>query len=136
ASAPLPPSKVLEGKYLYNFIGWSEEFDEITSNLNIYPVYEEIEKQFKVTFIDGNGQIVKEVFVSYGLNATPPVDATKNPTEDEYFLFTGWSGSYINVIQDQIIYATFRKVDRWYQVNFIGKNNELLNTQVIEYGKG
>lgn len=64
--APQAPER--EG---YDFIGWDKEFDRASEDMVIKAMYQP--KQFTVTFIGLDGEVVKEENVLYGLNATAPV---------------------------------------------------------------
>ncbi len=57
---------------------------------------------FTVTFKDWNGTTLKSQTTSYGGSVTPPT----NPSRVGY-TFTGWSGDYTGVIQDEVVVATY-----------------------------
>ncbi|NLK12522.1 MAG: hypothetical protein GX312_02915, partial [Candidatus Phytoplasma sp.] len=135
AIEPLAPEKQDEGRYEYHFTNWDKDFSEVVENMLIYPEYEEREKTFTVNFYDGNNQLISSQQVKYGLNATAPSKAEKSPTETKYYLFSRWDKNYTNITEDLEIYAEFNEVDRWYQVTFVGENQQILNQQIVEYGK-
>ena len=81
---------------------------------------------YTVTFTDGLGNVLKTQTVSYGYDASPP----SNPTRDGY-IFAGWSGTYTNITSNQTITAT------WTQNTFIVKfydRGTLLKTETVSYG--
>jgi len=135
ASAPMIPEKTLPGAYDYEFISWDKDFSVVTEDLIIKPIFEQVLKYFTVNFYDGNNNLIKSEKVGYNLNAIAPNNVTKMPTTTDYFIFDGWDKDFTKVTQDLDVYATFIHVDRWYNIRFIGENDELLTTQVVEYGK-
>lgn len=134
AHVPAAPLKEISGRYYYVFKKWSEDVSFIASNLNVYPLYDEFVKTYSVNFYDGDINLISKQIVEYGLNAIAPTDVKKTPTETIYYLFVGWDKAFTNVKEDLDVYAEFGEVDRWYTVSFIGKDQELLDQQIIEYG--
>ncbi|OED59032.1 InlB B-repeat-containing protein [Acholeplasma laidlawii] len=135
AIAPNAPSKIIDGPYAYEFIGWSEDFSNVKSNLEIYPEYEEKEITFTVNFFDGDNRLIKTDYVKYGLDAIAPSVATKTPTQNIYYIFDGWKTNYSGVTKNLDIEAKFIEVPRYYTVNFFDKDDNIINTQIIEYGQ-
>ena len=70
-SATAPTAPEVEG---YTFVGWSKDFTNVTSNLEVYPLYDDGKVEFVVSFMDWNGKILKEERLEAGQNATPPAD--------------------------------------------------------------
>ena len=134
AHVPAAPLKEISGRYYYVFKKWSEDVSFIASNLNVYPLYDEFVKTYSVNFYDGDINLISKQIVEYGLNAIAPTDVKKTPTETIYYLFVGWDKAFTNVKEDLDVYAEFGEVDRWYTVSFIGKDQELIDQQIIEYG--
>ena len=62
-----PEAPIKEG---HIFKGWSEEFEHVTSNLDIYPEYDE--QVFSVKFYDGDNELIRDVKVRYGKDAHSP----------------------------------------------------------------
>ncbi|WP_208454243.1 dockerin type I repeat-containing protein [Acholeplasma laidlawii] len=135
ATEPNAPSKIIDGPYAYEFIGWSEDFSNVKSNLDIYPEYEEKEITFTVNFFDGDNRLIKTDYVKYGLDAIAPSVATKTPTQNIFYIFDGWKTSYSGVTKNLDIEAKFIEVPRYYTVNFFDKDDNIINTQIIEYGQ-
>ena len=61
-----------------------------------------VEQTFTVTFVDKDGNILKEQIVKKGESATAP-----EAPEIEGFTFSGWSGSFENVTADVTITAVY-----------------------------
>lgn len=93
----------------------------VTANINVrIPKY-------TVTFVDYNGTVLKKQTVELNKNATPP----SNPSLTGY-TFTGWNGNYKNVKRDETVTAQYN-VNK-FTVNFVDYNNQLIKSQVVEYG--
>ncbi|MCL2135657.1 MAG: InlB B-repeat-containing protein, partial [Candidatus Bathyarchaeota archaeon] len=102
----------------YVFLGWSTESTvevaeyvegdsfTIQSNTVLFAIWflDEVPplELFEVRFLDWDGIVLKNEQVAYGDDATPPED----PIRDGY-TFTGWSGSYTNIISDIDVTAQY-----------------------------
>jgi|GEM_PF-2762890 len=62
-------------------------------------------RELTVTFVDWNGNLLKQQTVPYGGSATPPDDPTRDGHE-----FAGWIGRYENVTRNEYVYAKYRRV--------------------------
>ncbi len=139
---PPGPSRDEEGRFKYDFIGWSLENDEantiinldiITDNLTLKPVYEQTVKMFVVNFIDGDGKVIKSELVEHGANAVAPTNPSQSATDDKVFIFSHWDKTFTNVTENLDVYAKFTSVNRYYDVEFIDKDGNVVNRQVVEY---
>ena len=97
--------------------GWAIRVDPETPNT------------FTVKFVDYNGAILKTQVVSKNGSATPP----SSPTRTGYN-FSGWSGSYTNVTQDQTVIATYTVIS--YTVKFYNNaaKTKLLWSETVNHG--
>ena len=86
----------------YHFVGWDNDFDEITEDVTITALY----KDYLVTFINHNGETIKSVALDYGENATPP---TIEEAKVDGFELYGWDKSYTNVTEDMTIEGIYVK---------------------------
>ncbi len=126
ASAIIPGDPYREG---YTFVGWSQSFDEVTSNLSIYATFEA--KTYTVEFRDDSGVIATKT-ARYGESVTPP-DASQI-TAPEGYEFYGWDLSYRNITSDLVITALYRA--KTFVVMFYNEDNKKIgSTQFVEYGK-
>ena len=100
--APEPPEH--EG---YIFTGWSEEFDYIDSDLDVYAEYEEITPVYTVTFVDSlTDEVIAIVTVEEGESAEAP-----EPPEHDGYEFIEWSKSTLSIYEDITVYALYEKID-------------------------
>ncbi|MBQ1977975.1 MAG: InlB B-repeat-containing protein, partial [Ruminococcus sp.] len=66
ATAPAPPTREETAEFRYVFTGWDKEFSNVTSDLDVYPVYNNIKQVYTVTFRDYDNTILDMVTVEYG----------------------------------------------------------------------
>ena len=121
ATPPIAP--IVDG---YIFTGWDNPLDEITTNLDVRPVY--AAKAYSVRFIGINGEVLKEETVEYKKAATAP----EAPIIEGY-LFTGWDHPLDKIITNLDIRPVYEV--QTYSVRFIGIYGEVLKTEIVEYKK-
>ncbi len=134
---------------VYTFIGWSrtdggEVVDltnqTVTGDVTYYAVFEESERTYTVTWIiDGQTSTT-----SVGYNKAPAhSDASKDSTELERYIFTGWSrtegGEVINLADERVTntvtyYAVFRTEYIKFPVSFMNGSTELQSSYVDKNG--
>lgn len=105
ATAPDNPEK--EGA---TFIGWDTYFYGVTSNLDVYPKFED--KCYEVSFYDMYGNLLSSECIKHGFSANPP----EVPTIP-YYTFTGWDQEYDNITSNKIIRARYTKETNNYSFN-------------------
>ena len=106
----------------------------IRENRTITALFDEDFNYFEVRFYDGNENIIKIEKVYPGQDATPPVIAIKDKTDDKVFIFNGWDKDFTAVESDLLVYAKFVEKDRYYTVVFEDAYGETLSEQTVEYG--
>lgn len=96
----------------HTFINWLYEethvwdFDEDTMpNHDIVLVAQWEEEIYTVIFLDHDDTELWREQVRWGGSATPPADPTRSG-----YNFTHWDGNYVNVIQDEIVYARYTPI--------------------------
>ncbi len=118
ATAPAVPGR--EG---YMFTGWSKDFENVTSNLEIVAQYV---SACEVVFKNYDNSIIKTEIVAYGSDATPPEVETRAG-----YRFVGWIGDYRKVIADTTIVADY--VEQC-SVDFVNYDDSLISSQVVDKG--
>lgn len=103
----------------YSFINWndsskvdlSKNYVTITTNhFSVYALYTtvEVQKEYTVKWIDGDGNVMKTEVVLEGEAATPPTEVpTKTATDKYVYTFSGWDTDYSSIEKDTIIAAWF-----------------------------
>ncbi|MBQ8451872.1 MAG: InlB B-repeat-containing protein [Clostridia bacterium] len=117
-SATAPVVHEREG---YEFRGWSKDYTNITTNIDIYAQYTQV---FEVRFLDGE-TIYATAYVRYGQNAEVPAT---NPSRFG-FRFDHWEGNYTNVTADTIVTAVFVKQ---FQVKFVDYDGTVISIQDVD----
>jgi len=99
AIAPAAPARAG-----YAFTGWDKTFSNVTSDLTVTALYEEI-TTYTVTFVDWNGTVLKTQTVNEGEAATAPA----NPSREGY-TFTGWDKAFANVTSNLTVTALYEAI--------------------------
>lgn len=110
----------------YEFVGWDQDITNITSDLNVHPLYEV--KKYSVKFLDHDGKLLKEELVEHGKSATAPSD----PVREDY-LFTRWNRLFSKVEEDMEITAIYRIVNC--TVTFVDHDGTVLKEEKVEVGQ-
>ncbi|MBQ7906951.1 MAG: InlB B-repeat-containing protein [Clostridia bacterium] len=93
----------------YRFVGWNTTFTEVVSDLEVKAEYI---KQYKVSFYDAYGNLIKEEMVDTGTGATAPV-----APELEGYSFDSWNKDFSSVTEDIVVKAVY-KINT-YKVQFL-----------------
>ena len=107
----------------YEFTGWDKEFNNVKSNLDIYPKYEQI--KYVVKFYDDLGNVISEQIINYNENAIEPNIPTK-----EGYEFTGWDKEFNKVLSNLDIYPIFKKL--YYTVTFLDMYDEIITIEQVQ----
>ncbi len=104
ANAPSDPVRPATEKYTYVFKGWDKSYDNVTMNLEIKAIYEEIINKFTVTFYDSDGvTVLKTVDVEYGNSIKRPTDIIKDGYRIKgWYLDSGESFNFTTKITSDI----------------------------------
>lgn len=118
----------------YDFVGWSDDYTGIKSDMVIFAIYETEDpnaKKVLVTFYDDDETTVLATRnVTIGQVVELPVD----PTKDGY-TFIGWVGDVkAPITQPTKFYAKFEKLDGRFEVRFIDYDGTILSNQPVEAG--
>ena len=109
----------------YRFTGWNTGFTNVVHDLTVKAEYI---RQYKVTFLDYDETVLKEVTVDAGSTAVAP----SNPSKEGY-TFVGWDKSFANVTTDLAVTATYKV--KTYTVKFVMPDGTVIGeAQIIEHG--
>ena len=121
AVAPVLPD--VEG---YTFKGWDKDLTKIKSDLVVNPIYEAL--KFIVTFKDKDGNVYETQEVEYGKSAISP----SAPVVDG-LNFLGWDKDITSIKENIDVNPKYETIK--YTVTFKDKDNNIIETQEVEYGK-
>ncbi len=109
------------------FLGWADSTTAteakyfagdkftVTENTTIYAAYEMIFNT--VTFVDGNGNVMKTQAVPYGDDAVAPEETpVKNYDADNHYVYTAWDTIFTEVKTDLTVTAQFDTIPHEYDI--------------------
>lgn len=109
----------------YRFTGWNTVFNNVVHDLTVKAEYI---RQYKVTFLDYDETVLKEVTVDAGSTAVAP----SNPSKEGY-TFDGWDKAFTNISSDLTVTATYKV--KTYTVKFVMPNGTIIGeAQIVEHG--
>lgn len=124
-SAILPGSPYKDG---YEFVGWDKDFQNITADTEIYPIFKI--KSYTVKFYNGQTLIGEPQVVNHGNSAVEPEEI---PYLEGYD-FIRWDKNFNKVNGDLDVYAVFE--EKTFVVMFYSHNMKKIGaTQYVKYGQ-
>ena len=121
AQAPAVPSRAG-----YKFVGWDQDFSNISGPLSIWPIYEPI--TYTVNFVDWDGRLISSQTVEHGSAANEP----ELPVREGY-TFAGWDSSFSNITAGLTVKAEY--AINSYDVVFKNWDGMVLKTERVKYGQ-
>ena len=121
ATATAPAIVDYEG---YKFVRWSSSVENVSGDMLVEAVYE---KLHKVTFLDNEGNVLKEEWVENGKAATAPAPVVVGDYE-----FLRWSENFDNVTSDLTVSAIGTL--KTHTVTFVMPDGTLIDTQTVAHG--
>ena len=128
-----------------------EEDATVTANMTFKAVFAEDENNnnvpdyrdtyFTVTFLDYDGTTIDSSKVLSGLSVTVPDNPEKESTAQYNYSFIGWYKGEVqitdfsNIQEDLTVTAKYSETVRTYTVTFVDHDDDLIETQIVEYGK-
>lgn len=123
------PTKPATAQYTYTFTGWDKVIVPVAGDVTYTAQFSSTVNKYIITW-DINGVTTTEQ-LEYG--ETPShADATKEPTTEKVFTFSGWSPAITTVTQDQTYTAQFNESPRPYTITWI--INGVSTTDQVAYG--
>ncbi len=135
------PTKAMDNEWIYGkFTSWDKSFENVTSNLDIYPVFEKSERKYTVKLDYGkgtSGTMPKSISVNYNEVILPKLPTTRFSNGSKHF--AGWyigndlidTEKYSDLTSDTL---TAKWVDT-FTVKFYNGNGTVMKTQQVEYDK-
>ena len=95
---PNNPTKQDDLEYTYKFIGWDKEVnDECLGNATYKAQYTAIEKNYTITFLNWNGEIISTLTYKYGETINIPANPIRVSDSTYEYTFTGWNKVISNI---------------------------------------
>ena len=124
ATAPADPVK--EG---YTFVGWDKPYTDVTEDTTVTAVFKKNDStDLVVRFFDHDQTLMKTQVVAMGAAASAPAAPTHNA-----FKFLGWNKAFNHITENTDVTAQCAPVT--FTVNYFGKSNEVLKTEIVDYGQ-
>ncbi len=106
------PYRATDAEYSYEFLGWVSSvtgqtvqvLPEVTGNVTYTAVYSQVDRQYTITFEDGNGNVLQQ---SDWQKNVMPVYSGETPTK-EGLVFYGWSPELLPATADATYTPVFR----------------------------
>lgn len=139
ATPPTGLTKEETNKYTFEFVGWDKYYYNITNDVTIKAIFEPSFQEFKVTFKNPNGEIIKEMMVAYGHSAIAPENPKMAPTIEYSYRFKGWDQTFDYITNELIVTAIYNENPNLYQISYVTNcdatyptNYYFFNEDVIE----
>ena len=133
ATAPAAPERKETAEFRFVFTGWDKDFSAVMSDMDVYPVYNEIKREYTVTFKD-RGEVVDIVTVEYGGSAVTYYEPTQYQSGGYIYTFSGWNPNPIFVTGDMTVTAQYRSQATQYTVQWVVKG-EVVKSETVSHGK-
>jgi len=131
------PTKADSETYSYEFSGWDKSLYGIEKDTSFYAQYNEIKKDYVVTFVNYDGTVLQESWVS--ARTVPHYDGvtpTKEPSNNYQFVFKGWDKPLTQVVADTVFTAQYDQIEQFFEVKFVNYDKSLLyECEVGYYGE-
>ncbi len=115
------PTKPSDQRYNYTFSGWSPSITKVTSNKTYTAQYNNVSKEFTVTWKNYNGDIL-EIDTDVPRGSEPSYDGqppTKPSDETYSYTFSGWTPSITPVEKDATYTATYTSKENPIEISSI-----------------
>lgn len=120
---PEEPTLEPTQQFTFTFKGWDGTYDNITKDMIITALYDEILRSYTVRFLDGDGAVIKEELVLYGNKSSAP-EITQSYESGHYlYEFTGWNVELSAITDDTVYSATYRTTPLSYTVTYFSESS-------------
>ena len=136
AEIPYPKNPVKESKdgIEYKFSKWDNDCKIITKDETFNAIFDSNKIKYTCTFLDGNGNIIKEETLEHGTKISYPDTASKDSTAQYSYNFIGWDKNEEVITEDLWINAKFEEVLNKYTYKFLDDDGNVIKEELVEYG--
>ena len=128
------PTKAPTAEYSYTFTNWDQDFDNVTSNMVINPVFAQTVNQYTVTFQDYDGTVLDTQSVDYGSGAIEPTQPTRAGDAEHSYTFDHWDVAFNYITGDLTVTAVYTESINVYTVAFYDYDGTLIISENVSYG--
>ena len=132
------PTKTATAEFTYTFNQtWSPAIVPVTADATYTAQFDATTNEYKVTWVDGNGDTLKTDTVAYGETPAYTGDTpTKQATAQYTYTFNQtWSPAIVPVTEDATYTAQFDATTNEYKVTWVDGNGDTLKTDTVAYGQ-
>jgi len=129
------PTKASDEEFIYTFIGWDPEITSVTEDTTYTAQFESIVREYIITWVDGDGEVISTDTVTYG--RTPTYNGnipTKTSNAEFSYSFIGWDPEITSVREDATYTAQFDSIKNKYIITWLDSDSATLMTDEVEYG--
>lgn len=137
AQAPEKVFKVEDDGYSYEFIGWDKSFDNITEDIVVNALFDQIAHTYLVKYVNWDGEILFTDEVLTSQSSAYEGEIPTREANDRYtYNFIGWTNSEAlqNVTKDITVYAEYESVERTFEVAFNYGHEQRVVIENVPYG--
>lgn len=129
------PQKDADATYTYSFREWDTAPGSVIADTVYRALFNFTYIDYKITFIDGDGNTVQETTAHYGDVAQDPgIIPSKSPDKMYKYEFSGWDTEFAPVSGDTEYKAVFNPVKRVYAVTFYNEDGSVYKIVNSFYG--
>ena len=132
-TVPETPSRAADETYTYEFAGWDSEVGEVEGDKTYKATYTATYIEYKVVFLNENGEEITSANYHYGDTVTAPALPTKDADETYTYTYT-WNKEIVNVTGEETYTAVCTPAFIEYTVVFLNEDGSELSTATYHYG--
>lgn len=104
------PTKEMDEKYEYIFVGWDRDVEHVKSDLEAYPVFEKTLRKYDCHFFNYDGAFIKTIQCEYGKTVHYDGPTPFRPSNGvTAYIFDGWDTSLEDIRCETTFIALFRE---------------------------
>ncbi|MBR2255040.1 MAG: Ig-like domain-containing protein [Candidatus Methanomethylophilaceae archaeon] len=129
------PTKPSTDSESYLFAGWDPEVVPVVGDADYRARFVSEANSYTVTWLDWDGDVVKQEKLEYGTVPTAPAhDPVRPDTVDTVYEFAGWDPAISEVVKDTEYTARYTESVRTYDITWLGPDGDVVDTDTLEYG--
>jgi len=131
---PKNPTKETKDGIKYKFLRWDNDCEVLTKEEKFNAIFEDEKLKYTCTFLDGNGEVIKEDVLEHGTTIIYPETAAKDSTQQYSFEFVGWDIDDEVITSDIFVSPIFKEVLNKYTYKFIDDAGNVIKEELVDYG--